>query len=107
MKTVFSAAPVRGLALGVCGTESPSGRHLTVDAGAVNRELVLENDVVVGSVNAGMTHYQQAAEALAAADVSWLRGLISRRVPLDLFREAFTRRDDDVKVVITLDGTAG
>ena len=81
---------------------SPTGRHLDVDAGAVNRELVLENDVVFGSVNANLRHYGLAAEALAAADRSWLERLITRRVPLSRFEEALERRDDDVKVVIDL-----
>jgi threonine dehydrogenase-like Zn-dependent dehydrogenase len=81
---------------------SPVGRRLTVDAGATNRELVLENDVVVGSVNANLRHYRAAAEALAKADLRWLEGLISRRVPLDRFAEAFAPDPDDIKVVLTL-----
>jgi len=81
---------------------SPTGRELTVDAGAVNRELVLENDVVFGSVNANLGHYEMAREALAAADRSWLERLITRRVPLSQFSDALDRRDDDVKVVIDL-----
>ncbi|WP_326547220.1 glucose 1-dehydrogenase [Mycolicibacterium sp. ND9-15] len=82
---------------------SPRGRRLQIDAGAVNRELVLENDAVVGSVNANLRHYRQAAEALAKADKDWLASLITRRVPLARAREAFTAGPDDVKVVITLD----
>ena len=46
---------------------SPAGRRMTVDAGAINREIVLQNDAVVGSVNANLRHYRQAAEALARA----------------------------------------
>ncbi|MFJ6996628.1 glucose 1-dehydrogenase [Streptomyces sp. NPDC003090] len=83
---------------------SSAGRHVTVDAGMVNRDLVLENDVVVGSVNANLDHYRQAADALARADAAWLERLVTRRVPLERFREAFEARDDDVKVVIDLDG---
>jgi threonine dehydrogenase-like Zn-dependent dehydrogenase len=82
---------------------SPTGRRLRIDAGAVNRELVLENDAVVGSVNANLRHYRQAAEALAKADKDWLASLITRRVPLSRAHEAFTAQPDDVKVVITLD----
>ncbi|GAB2781341.1 glucose 1-dehydrogenase [Amycolatopsis magusensis] len=82
---------------------SPAGRSLSVDAGALNRDLVLENDVVIGSVNANLRHYQQAARALAEADTGWLRNLITRRVPLDRFAEAFTTEPDDIKVTITLD----
>ncbi|MFI7428084.1 glucose 1-dehydrogenase [Micromonospora sp. NPDC049836] len=82
---------------------SPGGRTIPVDAGATNRELVLENDVVVGSVNANLRHYAVAADALAAADPDWLAGLITRRVPLGRFAEALTARPDDIKVVLTLD----
>ncbi|MFR0355171.1 glucose 1-dehydrogenase [Streptomyces sediminimaris] len=82
---------------------SPSGRRLTVDAGVVNREIVLENDVVVGSVNANRRHYQQAADALAKADVDWLERMITRRVPVARAEEAFRREPGDVKTVLSLD----
>jgi threonine dehydrogenase-like Zn-dependent dehydrogenase len=82
---------------------SPAGRKLDVDAGAINREIVLENDVDVGSVNVNLRHYHQAAAALAEADPGWLERPITRRVPLEDLADAFEARDDDVKVVITLD----
>ena len=82
---------------------SPKGRTLQIDAGALNRELVLENDVVVGSVNANMRHYRAAAEHLAQADVSWLRRLITTTVPLEDCATAFDQDGDDVKVVISLE----
>lgn len=81
---------------------SPTGRALTVDAGGLNREIVLENDAVVGSVNANLSHYAGAARVLADADEEWLERLISRRVPLKQVAEAFEHRPDDVKVVVTL-----
>jgi threonine dehydrogenase-like Zn-dependent dehydrogenase len=79
---------------------SSIGRRLTVDAGAMNREIVLQNDAIFGSVNANRRHYEQAAEALAAADAGWLERLITRRVPLEKFADALQRTQDDVKVVI-------
>jgi threonine dehydrogenase-like Zn-dependent dehydrogenase len=79
---------------------SPAGRSIDVDAGLLNRQMVLANDVVFGSVNANRRHYEQAAEALARADRGWLEGLITRTVPLGRWREALDRRADDVKVVI-------
>ncbi|MFI1954273.1 glucose 1-dehydrogenase [Streptomyces xinghaiensis] len=82
---------------------SPAGRRLTVDAGTLNREIVLENDVVVGSVSANGRHFRQAADALARADTDWLHRLITRRLPLDRAAEAFEQRPDDVKVVLTLE----
>jgi threonine dehydrogenase-like Zn-dependent dehydrogenase len=81
---------------------SPTGHRLQVEASALNQQIVLENDVVVGSVNANLEHYRLAADALAAADLGWLTRLVSRRVPLERFAEAFVSQDDDVKVVITL-----
>ncbi len=51
-------------------------------------------------MNANRRHYEQAAEALAKADRSWLEGLVSRRVPLEDWQAALERQPDDVKVVI-------
>jgi threonine dehydrogenase-like Zn-dependent dehydrogenase len=97
----MAGVPAYGI---VCLTGvSPTGRQLSVDAGSLNRDIVLENDVIVGSVNANLEHYHLAAEALAAADVDWLARLISRRVPLDRFADAFAEHEDDVKVIITLE----
>ncbi|MGH3675701.1 MAG: glucose 1-dehydrogenase [Mycobacterium sp.] len=101
---VFDAIAGTGSYGIVCLTGvSSAGRTLRLDAGGLNRELVLENDAVVGSVNANVGHYRQAAQALANADLTWLTSLISRLVPLSRFSDAFTTGPDDVKVVITLD----
>jgi glucose 1-dehydrogenase len=81
---------------------SEAGHPIEVDLGATNRSIVLENDAVVGSVNANLRHYTAAAEALAKADSAWLHRLITRRVPLDGYREAFDARPDDIKVVVSL-----
>ena len=61
--------------------------------------VVLENGVIFGSVNANRTHYGLAAEALARAGPRWPSRLITRRVPLDDWQQAFTRRPVDVKVI--------
>jgi len=79
---------------------SPRDRALRVDVGSINNELVLENDVVMGSVNANHRHFRSAAEALARADREWLEGLITRRVPLERWAEALDRRPGDIKNVI-------
>ena len=70
----------------------------------LNRDLVLRNEVVFGTVNAGKRHYGQAAEALARADKAWLARLLTKRVPLDRWSDALVRGPDDVKVVIDLQG---
>ncbi len=85
----------------VCLTGVSSGGHrVPVDAGSLNRELVLENNVVFGSVNANRRHYEAAVAALARATPAWLARLITRRVPLDDWRAAYTREEGDVKAVL-------
>jgi threonine dehydrogenase-like Zn-dependent dehydrogenase len=87
----------------VCLTGISSGGHdIGLDAGDLNRRIVLENDLVFGSVNANHRHYKAAAEALSESDNSWLRRLITRRVPLDRWQEALTRDQHDIKVVVEL-----
>jgi threonine dehydrogenase-like Zn-dependent dehydrogenase len=51
-------------------------------------------------VNANRRHYAAAADALAKADARWLERLITRRVPLSQWQDAFVRRPDDIKVVL-------
>jgi glucose 1-dehydrogenase len=83
------------------GVSSP-GRTKQVDLGGLNRALVLENNLVFGSVNANRSHWEAAARALAEADRKWLERLLTRRVPLDDVRRAFQRGADDVKVVLEI-----
>jgi threonine dehydrogenase-like Zn-dependent dehydrogenase len=85
----------------VCLAGVSSGRRtVSLDVAALNRTMVLENDLVFGSVNANRRHYEMAARCLAAADPEWLSRLITRRVPLARWQEAFERGADDVKVVV-------
>jgi glucose 1-dehydrogenase len=81
---------------------SSGARTVDIDGAAVNRRLVLENDVVFGTVNANRRHYESAVAALAAADPAWLARLITRREPLPAWRAALEKRSDDVKVVIDM-----
>ena len=79
---------------------SSGGRTIPVDVGQLSRALVLENDVVFGTVNANRRHWQAAAEALVKADPAWLQGLVTRREPLERWQAALRRETSDVKVVI-------
>lgn len=63
-------------------------------------EVVLKNMAVFGSVNANRRHYYRAAQALAAADRSWLEKMVTRRVPLGQAQQALQRAPDDIKVVM-------
>jgi glucose 1-dehydrogenase len=85
----------------VCLAGVSSGGHtVRFDLGDVNRRMVLENDVVFGSVNANRSHYESAAEALARADHAWLSSLITRRVQLADWKQAFVRQPHDIKVIV-------
>jgi threonine dehydrogenase-like Zn-dependent dehydrogenase len=79
---------------------STEGLEFTVDTGLLNRRLVLQNGVVFGTVNANRHHYELAGDALAAADRAWLAGLVSRRVSIEHWSDAYVRRPDDIKTVL-------
>ena len=72
------------------------------DTDMLNKAMVLNNNTVFGSVNAGSRHYEQATLALAKADRTWLERLVTRWVPLDRWAEALERVDGDVKTVIEI-----
>jgi threonine dehydrogenase-like Zn-dependent dehydrogenase len=104
------AVPVITAALGhvapdgvVClaGVTAP-GKPAEIDIGALNRAMVLNNQVVFGSVNANRWHYEAAAQVLAKADKHWLRQLITRRVPLDQGQDALKPQRGDIKVIIDI-----
>jgi glucose 1-dehydrogenase len=84
----------------VCLTGVAPQRSLTVDVGEINNEIVLENDVVFGSVNANRRHFEQAASALGRADRDWLARLVTRQVPLERWSDALDKGDEDIKVVV-------
>jgi glucose 1-dehydrogenase len=79
---------------------SNAGHAFNLDIGWLNRTLVLDHNVVFGSVNANRRHYVMAADALVRADGHWLDRLITRRLPLDRRNEALEAGLDDVKVII-------
>ncbi len=83
-----------------CLTGVGSGGRSTGATADVAAEVVLKNNVVVGSVNANRRHWYKAGEALARADRSWLARLITRREPPENFAGALQRGADDIKVVI-------
>src|SRR4051812_30434191 len=87
------------------GVSSP-GRVQSFDLGSLNREVVLDNRVIFGSVNANRRHYEAAIAALGNADPAWLHRLLTRRVPLVEWENAFVRRDNDIKTVVLFDEAA-
>jgi threonine dehydrogenase-like Zn-dependent dehydrogenase len=79
---------------------SSHGQNIDMDIGRINRTMVLENSVIFGSVNANRRHWQAAEEALRKADRGWLSRLITRKEPLNNWRSALQRHDNDIKVVL-------
>lgn len=112
---VIEATGVGQLVFDVLGIAAPdaivaltgisAGSHaVEADLSAVNKALVLTNQVVFGSVNAARRHYEQAEAALVAADRGWLARLLTRRVPLASWPAALEKDPDDVKVTIDVAG---
>src|SRR5262249_59134821 len=64
------------------------GKVFALDIGRLNRTIVLDNNVIFGTVNANRRHYEMAATALARADKNWLSRLITRTVPVERWSEA-------------------
>ena len=85
----------------VCLTGVGSGGHtVRLPAADTASNVVLRNNVVVGSVNANKRHWYRAAQLLARTDHSWLARLVTRREPPAEFKRALARQPDDIKVVI-------
>ncbi len=85
----------------VCLTGVGSGgRTVGLATADVASNVVLRNNVVVGSVNANKRHWYKAGEVLARADRAWLGRLVTRCEPPAEFMRALQRQPDDIKVVI-------
>jgi threonine dehydrogenase-like Zn-dependent dehydrogenase len=81
------------------GVTAP-GHDFDIDIGLLNRNMVLDNETVFGTVNANRAHYQMAGDALAKADKDWLERLITRREPVEQWTKSLERLQDDIKVVV-------
>ncbi len=97
------ADSIRAIGAGgvVCLTGVGSGGRTTgLPLADVAAEMVLGNNVIIGSVNANKRHWYKAGEALARADLSWLARLVTRRERPEDFAHALQREAQDIKVVI-------
>jgi glucose 1-dehydrogenase len=97
------ADAIRGVAAGgvVCLTGVGSGGRVDgLPIADVAADMVLKNNVIVGSVNANKRHWFRAGEALSQADRKWLARLVTRRAKPEDFAGALQRQPDDIKVVV-------
>jgi glucose 1-dehydrogenase len=79
-------------------------RPLQIPGSQLIRQLVLENQVMLGSVNAARGHFQMGADDLAQAHLRWgthIAGLITNRYTPDQFASVMEHHDPDaIKEVI-------
>lgn len=97
------ADSIRAIGAGgiVCLTGVGSGSGTSpLPIAEVASNVVLKNNVIVGSVNANKRHWYKAREALFRADRTWLGRLVTRREHPDNFAHALERKSEDIKVVI-------
>jgi threonine dehydrogenase-like Zn-dependent dehydrogenase len=86
-------------------TGIPGGdRPINIEGAALMRQLVLKNQVMVGSVNASRKHFQAAVEDLEKARKTWgnaIDRLVTHRFPYTEYAEAFSLRSpDEIKTVL-------
>jgi threonine dehydrogenase-like Zn-dependent dehydrogenase len=82
--------------LGIDGRE----QHVQLDGRVLGVDVILENRVLFGSVNAHRQDWLAGVDALARMDPELLRALIGLRVPLEEFEQAFAHRGGKATLVI-------
>lgn len=111
---VFEATGSAGVAFGSIALLRPNGvliltsvtgggRSLDLPADELNKRIVLQNLLVLGSVNANAADFRTGIEDLRAAEAAWpgiLASLITRRVPLADAASALQRDPRDIKTVV-------
>ena len=116
---IFEAAGISKLqfelidALGINGiyvvTGIPQGESsITIPGASLMSQLVLKNQLVLGSVNAAYAHYAGAVETLQAARQQWgnlIDTFITEKIPLEQFKKALEPgQANDIKTVVTWNG---
>ena len=103
---VFEAIDAVGPNGVVCLTGVSAGsRKLEVEGAKLNLEMVLDNKVVFGTVNANRRYFEAAVQDLQKFEEMWpglCAKMITRRVPVDNYSEALEPREGvDVKSTIS------
>lgn len=81
------------------------GDFLKFDAGRFVRDVVLRNQLIVGTVNAGKASFAGAIAMLRQMNLRWpeaLRGLITSRSPLESFGDLLLAKPAGIKNVLVL-----
>jgi threonine dehydrogenase-like Zn-dependent dehydrogenase len=83
------------------GTQS----HQELDTDTLMRHMVLNNQVILGTVNADDEAYEMALRHIQGFAERWPRaieGVITGRYPLGAFRDVLLGKSDGIKSVLTL-----
>jgi threonine dehydrogenase-like Zn-dependent dehydrogenase len=115
MALIFESTGVASLEFNLLDALAPNGvyvltgipggdRPLEISGAKLIRQLVLDNQAMLGSVNAARDHFQMAVDDLAAARLKWgehMDQLITHRHPYSDFQSAFSEHPaDEIKTVI-------
>lgn len=115
MELIVEATGVAALEFNLLDALAPNGayvltgipggdRPLQIDGADLIRQLVLQNQAMLGSVNAARDHFQMAVDDLSYAQLLWgdhVGKLITHHYPATDFEQALTTHEaDEIKVVI-------
>lgn len=103
-QVVFDAMQILGTNGVLCLMGITGGtRTISIPADRINLEMVLGNKVVFGSVNANRRYFELGVQHFGEFEQKWpglLSRFITKRLPLDQFREGLERRREHIKVVL-------
>lgn len=99
---LLDALAINGIyvATGIPGGDRP----MTIEAGTILQQLVLKNQIFLGSVNASLHHYKMAVDDLHAALQKWpdtIKTVITEKIPYQQFDRALHQHSaNEIKVVV-------
>ena len=113
---VYEAVGLPGIAFEVMGRLAPNGIFiftgvpaikgpLSIDADRLMRRMVLNNQIVLGTVNAGRDAFEAAIRDLGVFQSRWpqaIRAVITGRYPLEAYRDLLLGSVRGIKNVLTL-----
>jgi threonine dehydrogenase-like Zn-dependent dehydrogenase len=115
MEFIFESTGVAALEFNLLDALGPSGiyvltgipggdRPLEIPGAELIRQLVLDNQIMIGSVNASLRHFQMAVDDLGRAEDRWAgltQKLITQRYPFTSYERALLEHpEDEIKTVV-------
>jgi threonine dehydrogenase-like Zn-dependent dehydrogenase len=101
---VFPAMRIVGRdGVGILSSVTGGERKIEVDLATWNREMVLGNRVIFGSVNASRRDFEAGVRDMETAEQrlpGWLARIITRRMPFADALKALARTPNDIKTVL-------